>query len=330
MAEEKKDNLNKSASFVSEQDNQSEKEQDIATTVQEEQQKYNNNNNNSENSTVLGEDTKSQLVKAFADVTKVSSSQAEEYLENANWELQTAVRQYFDNNENATIGESSVPTADSIAAHITEIRKKASELSIIAQQKAKENLGFVGQGVSKGWGTLNRLLDNVFHMKEEGEEDSSRKRYADMTTQDWEVELRKAFPSWNKENSLIDAFPCSLMQRYRCVDNKATEEQIIEFPGVLFITVGKVAFHGSSTDSDKFGVIIGLDEISRIQKGKESRIRLVLKDQTCFIFSQFKDQVEFESALGILEQIWESSHQHMTNTETTPTTNKNVEESTNS
>jgi len=56
-------------------------------------------------------------------------------------------------------------------------------------------------------------LDNVFHMKEEGEEDSSRKRYADMTTQDWEVELRKAFPSWNKENSLIDAFPCSLMQR---------------------------------------------------------------------------------------------------------------------
>jgi hypothetical protein len=48
------------------------------------------------------------------------------------------------------------------------------------------------------------------------------------------------------------------------VDNKATEEQIIEFPGVLFITVGKVAFHGSSTDSDKFGVNNDLTLVSSI------------------------------------------------------------------
>lgn len=32
---------------------------------------------------------------------------------------------------------------------------------------------------------------------------------------------------------------------YRCVDNDATEEQIVEFPGVLFVTVGKVVFHGN-------------------------------------------------------------------------------------
>lgn len=48
------------------------------------------------------------------------------------------------------------------------------------------------------------------------------------------------------------------------MDNKATEEQIIEFPGVLFITVGKVAFHGSSTDSDKFGVNNDLTLVSSI------------------------------------------------------------------
>ncbi|EME28385.1 uncharacterized protein Gasu_40810 [Galdieria sulphuraria] len=278
-----------------------EEEEAATTTIQKD-----NNNSNPQDSSNVDAETKSQLIKAFADVTKVSPSQAEEYLQNANWDLQIAVRQYFDHND-TTFGETF--TADSIASHIAEIRKKASELSVIAQQKAKENLGFVGQGVSKGWGTLNRFLDNVFHMKEDEEEDI-RRRFADMSAQDWESEFERAFPTWAKEHSLIDAFPCSLMQRYRCVDNDATEEQIIEFPGVLFVTVGKVAFRASHDQSsmEKFEVIIGLDEISRIQKGKEGRIRLVTKIQTSFIFSRFKDQVEFESALGILEQIWESSH----------------------
>ncbi|GJQ15280.1 hypothetical protein GpartN1_g7071.t1 [Galdieria partita] len=283
----------------------------VTTTTEEETTKslqQENNNNNSQDSTNLDVETKSQLIKAFADVTKVSSSQAEEYLQNANWDLQVAVRRYFDHND-TTLGETS--TADSIASHIAEIRKKASELSVIAQQKAKENLGFVGQGVSKGWGTLNRLLDNVFHMKEEEEEEQDiHKRFAHMSAQDWELQFEKAFPSWAKDHSLIDAFPCSLMQRYRCVDNEATEEQIIEFPGVLFVTVDRVAFQSShdQIQLEQFEVVIGLDEISRIQKGKEGRIRLVTKNQTSFIFSRFKDQVEFESALGILEQIWESSH----------------------
>ncbi|GJD12276.1 hypothetical protein Gasu2_63740 [Galdieria sulphuraria] len=261
-----------------------EEEEEATTTIQKD-----NNNSNPQDSSNVDAETKSQLIKAFADVTKVSPSQAEEYLQNANWDLQIAVRQYFDHND-TTFGETF--TADSIASHIAEIRKKASELSVIAQQKAKENLGFVGQGVSKD------------------EEEDIRRRFADMSAQDWESEFERAFPTWAKEHSLIDAFPCSLMQRYRCVDNDATEEQIIEFPGVLFVTVGKVAFRASHDQSsmEKFEVIIGLDEISRIQKGKEGRIRLVTKIQTSFIFSRFKDQVEFESALGILEQIWESSH----------------------
>lgn len=122
--------------------------------------------------------------------------------------MQVAVRQYFEHND-TSFGETSSSTSDSIASHISEIRKKASELSIIAQQKAKENLGFVGQGVSKGWGTLNRFLDNVFRMNEE-EEDN---RYVHMSTQDWELEFEKLFPSLAKEHSVIDAFPCSLLQR---------------------------------------------------------------------------------------------------------------------
>eukprot|EP00871_Galdieria_phlegrea_P000790 jgi/Galph1/1711/GphlegSOOS_G371.1 len=285
-------------------------EQAETSTVSEEPSKEPEQENTERNTSVPNDvDTRNQLINAFAEVTKVSASQAQDYLQDANWELQVAVRKYFDNNDMAA-GETS--SSDSIASHISEIRKKAADFSVIAQQKAKENIDRVGKGVYKGWGSLNRFLDTVFSMKEEGEE-TTQGEYDNYSSEDWEKLFQEYFPTL-KEQTLVDAFPSALVQRYCCVDNHATEEQIYEFPGVLFITVSTVSFQNTKKVAgfDNFQLSLSVQDISRIQKGKELRVRLVTLQQNAYIFSRFRDVVEFDSALGILEHIWESSHTETT------------------
>lgn len=139
-----------------------------------------------------------------------------------------------------------------------------------------------------------------------------------------EEQFHDRFPGLDQGENIIESFACSLLQKYRCHFNNLTPEIPVAFAGHLYITKHNTCFFLDATlhqERHEIPLAMSFSEVVAINKAKkgDDLIRIVVDEvvddedaeeddgttRSQYIFTDFSDSEAFESALGILEQMWE-------------------------
>lgn len=182
----------------------------------------------------------------------------------------------------------------STAANIAEV---ASVELGHASKAAQQTIGKAAEEIGKGWGTLNSFLDDMLAPKVDGVDEGD----------DMAKLFRSKFPELDHDDQLVDHFKCAMLQKYRCYLNNVTPEKAFPMRGMLFVTTTNIAMYvnddGGAFGGDPFGVSMSFKEIGKIQKGANSMLRIVTKEQQSFIFGEFESDSHFNGALSLLEHM---------------------------
>eukprot|EP00850_Spirogloea_muscicola_P008266 SM000044S15913 [mRNA] locus=s44:10180:11888:+ [translate_table: standard] len=115
--------------------------------------------------------------------------------------------------------------------------------------------------------------------------------------------------------SLIEAFPCTLVQTYQCTHNVYTADMPVDFGGTLYISDKHVCFHVSAVEKrTRVPVIVEhtrLTNVSREKAGKSDisdTLKLSLEPGKWFAVKDFAGPEEIESAHALLEHLVEAAH----------------------
>jgi hypothetical protein len=271
------------------------------------------------------------------------------------WEEQEKERRYRQDKLGlGSVGASLWSWGTKAAASVTEVTKAASELSKDVVTKAKE----AGSGVSKVdfassasaslgalGGQVNDLVDGVFPM-DGGSSSSSSLRNEVNEAVERESRFHEQFPALKQEN-VIDAFECTLLQKYRCHLNALTPELpgmdallpafsrdegqwsselflskctlfAVGFGGTLYVTSLYACFYLDATlhqERHQIPLTMPFANVKAVNAAKKAKdmVRVVVGDSQLPKAPPAQyiftefDEGKFEEALGILEQMWEDA-----------------------
>lgn len=204
-----------------------------------------------------------------------------------------------DDNGDDDAGSPDVDPADDIGATAENIAKVATAELEHASKAAQETIGKAAKEIGKGWGTLNSFLDDMLAAKPDAD--------GDQDDADVHNSFHNLFPDLEKDDEVVDHFKCTLLQKYRCYLNNATPEKTYALRGRLFVSTSHIAMYVTDDSGQfggkPFGISIPFQDVGKIQKGANARLRLVTKSQSSYIFADFESDSHYTGALSLLEHM---------------------------
>lgn len=189
---------------------------------------------------------------------------------------------------------------DDLGATASNLANAATNELEHASRAAQHTIGKAAEELGRGWGTLNTFIDDML-----APEDKRGENAVD-ESQDIHATFRKLFPHFETDDEVVDHYRCTLLQKYRCLNN-ATPEKAFPLRGRLFVTMSNIAMYvtddGGAFGGNAFGVNIPFEEVIKIQKGAKAMLRVLTKAQTSFIFAEFESDTHYNGALSLLEQL---------------------------
>lgn len=208
--------------------------------------------------------------------------------------------------------------------HGEDLQLKAAELADVASKElasasraAQVMIGQGAQDLGKGWGKLNHFLDDMLAPQQKkasedggGEEDGDDDAEDLAEDEDVQVRFHSLFPDIEESSDVVDHYRCVLLQKYRCFLNPDTPEMSVALSGRLFVCTTHLAMyvfndHGAFNGA-KFFISIPFADVSRVQKGAKSMMRVLTSSQTSYIFGQFESETHFGGALSLVEHMIEA------------------------
>ena len=206
------------------------------------------------------------------------------------------------------------PSLAPLTKAATEIAASATTELGNAGKVAQIRLGEAAKEVERGWGVFNSFLDDILTPQQQqsgggaggGGDGVEQSANRGVSLEGAVEKLHERFPSIDKAEEAVEVYECAMMQKYRSVLNGATPEKTFACSGVLYVTPAHLAMYvmdDGGAFGSPFGTIIPLADVKRVQRGNKNMLRVLMVDQSSYVFAAFASVDTFKAAVDVLHHL---------------------------
>lgn len=196
--------------------------------------------------------------------------------------------------------------AQELGLNVVEIASSASNEAAAVVQGLSDTM----TGFSTSFVSLFSVFDTATpppasDARKGKEKESSQSSSVRSASRDIDLQAIFGLPT---EETLLESFPCSLLQSYKCIHNQFTPEIKKAFKGILYITDKHVCFFVDDFDR-RIPIKLGVTDLKGVSRPKarrgerEDQLKLLLDSDNWLLFQEFASVQDFESALALLEHL---------------------------
>ncbi len=214
-------------------------------------------------------------------------------------------------------GEGGEPKRDApkpaLSPSLAPLTKAATEMAASATTElgnagkvAQLRLGEAAKEVERGWGAFNSFLDDILTPQTQGEGAETQAERGAVAIDGAAEKLHERFPTLDRAEEAVEVYECAMMQKYRSVLNGATPEKTFACNGILYVTPSHLAMYvldDGGAFGAPFGTVIPLADVKRVQRGNKNMLRVLMVDQSSFVFAAFASVDTFKAAVDVLHHL---------------------------
>lgn len=200
---------------------------------------------------------------------------------------------------------------------VVDIASSASkEAAAAVQELGNKMTGLTGLSstFSTWWSTFDPMGEKAFQEEEKSrlvnvvsgnEEKASEQAPRVQNMKGVNLQALFGLPA---EETLMEAFPCKLVQTFRCTHNSFMSELPMSFPGTLYITDKHVCIHASNNDQ-RIPIVLEHAKLRAVSRQKARRgekgdtLKLHMSGDQWVALHEFAESDDIESALALMEHL---------------------------